>query len=117
MRHRSKHRTLGRNMAHRKSMFCNLATSLIVHEKIKTTLARAKDLRGVVEPLVTIAKKDNLTNRKTAYAVLKNRTAVSKLFKEISPRHASRPGGYTRITRIAPRLGDNAQMAVIEFLK
>ena len=97
-------------------MFSNMAASLFMHEQIRTTLPKAKELRRVAEPLITLAKSASVANRRLAYARLRDRNAVSKLFDELGPRFRDRPGGYTRILKCGPRPGDNAPMAVIEFV-
>lgn len=116
MRHRKSGRKLNRNSSHRQAMFRNMATSLVEHESIKTTLPKAKELRRVVEPLVTIAKQDNVAKRRLAFARLRDKAAVGKLFSELGPRFSDRPGGYTRILKCGMRPGDNAPMAIIEFV-
>ena len=116
MRHRKSGRKFGRTSAHRKSMFANLAASLIDHEQIVTTLPKAKDLRPVVEKLVTLAKKGGLANRRLAIAQIGDEALVAKLFDTLGPRYASRAGGYTRVLKARFRHGDNAAVAVIEFV-
>ena len=116
MRHRKSGRKLNRNSSHRDAMFRNMATSLVEHEAIRTTLPKAKELRRVVEPLVTRAKTDGVANRRLAFARLRDKAAVGKLFTDIGPRMAGRPGGYTRILKTGMRPGDNAPMAIIEFV-
>ncbi len=116
MRHRTSGRKLGRNPSHRSAMFRNMAASLIMQEVIKTTLPKAKDLRGVVERLVTLAKEDTVARRRLAFARLRDRDAVTKLFNIISKQNADRPGGYTRVLKCGFRAGDKAPMAVIEFV-
>lgn len=120
MRHRKSGRKLNRNSAHRKAMYTNMAGSLIEHELIKTTLPKAKELRRVAEPLITLAKSDSVANRRLAFARLgNNRNAsrvVGKLFSEIGPRYQERNGGYTRILKCGFRSGDNAPMAYIELV-
>jgi large subunit ribosomal protein L17 len=113
MRHRKSGRRLGRNSSHRKAMFRNMATSMLLHETIKTTLPKAKELRRVVEPLITLAKEDSVANRRLAFDRLRDKAAVGKLFTEIGPRCKERPGGYLRILKTAPRPGDNAPMAIV----
>jgi len=113
MRHRKSGRRLGRNSSHRKAMFRNMAASMIKHETIKTTLPKAKELRRVVEPLITLAKVDSVANRRLAFARLRDKEVVGKLFTEIGPRCKERPGGYLRILKTAPRAGDNAPMAIV----
>jgi large subunit ribosomal protein L17 len=116
MRHRNSGRKLNRNSSHRKAMFKNMAASLFEHEIIRTTLPKAKELRGVVEPLITLGKKDSVANRRLAFARLGDRAAVTKLFNEISPRSATRPGGYVRILKCGFRQGDKAPMAIVELV-
>lgn len=116
MRHRHSGRKLNRNSSHRKAMFKNMAASLVEHEVIRTTLPKAKELRGVIEPLITLSKKDSVANRRLAYARLDNRDAVTKLFNEIGPRSSTRPGGYVRILKCGFRQGDKAPMAIIELV-
>ncbi len=117
MRHRNSGRQLNRNSSHRKAMFRNMAASLVEHESIKTTLPKAKELRRVIEPMVTNAKQDNVAKRRQAFDRLRDKAAVGKLFTEIGPRFANRPGGYTRILKCGMRPGDNAPMAIIEFVE
>ena len=116
MRHGKKVNHLGRTDSHRKAMLANMATSLIKHKRITTTLAKAKALRIYVEPLITKSKNDTTHSRRTVFAYLKDKDAVSILFREISEKVASRPGGYTRIIKLENRLGDNAEMAFIELV-
>ena len=116
MRHRKSGRQLNRNSSHRQSMFRNMASSLIGHEIIKTTLPKAKELRRVVEPLITLAKVDSVANRRLAFARTRNTETVAKLFNELGPRFAQRAGGYTRILKCGFRAGDNAPMAYIELV-
>ena len=116
MRHRNSGRKLNRNSSHRKAMFKNMAASLMEHEMIRTTLPKAKELRGVVEPLITLAKTDSVANRRLAYSRLDDRQAVTKLFYEIGPRSSSRPGGYVRILKCGLRAGDKAPMAIVELV-
>jgi large subunit ribosomal protein L17 len=116
MRHRNSGRKLNRNSSHRKAMFKNMAVSLMEHEVIRTTLPKAKELRGVVEPLITLGKTDTLANRRLAYARLDDREAVTKLFNDIGPRSTSRPGGYIRILKTGLRSGDKAPMAIVELV-
>lgn len=111
MRHRKSGRQLNRNSSHRKAMFSNMAGSLVKHEIIKTTLPKAKELRRVIEPLITLAKTDSVANRRLAFARTRDNEVVGKLFSEIGPRNADRPGGYTRILKCGFRTGDNAPMA------
>lgn len=115
MNHRNIGRNLSRTSSHRTLMFRNMASSLIKHELIKTTLAKAKELRRVVEPLITLAKKDNVANRRLAYNRLRDKAAVAKLFTNVAARSQSRPGGYTRILKCGFRPGDCAPMAVVEL--
>lgn len=116
MRHRQSGRKLNRNSSHRRAMFRNMATSLFAEELIKTTVPKAKELRRVAEPLITLAKHDNLANRRLAFARLRDRDAVTKLFTELGPRYNTRPGGYLRILKCGYRTGDKAPMAVVELV-
>jgi large subunit ribosomal protein L17 len=116
MRHRISGRQLNRNSSHRKAMFRNMATSLLDHELIKTTLPKAKELRRVAEPLITLAKNDSVANRRLAFDRLRDREVVTKLFNELGPRYKSRPGGYLRILKCGFRTGDNAPMAIVELV-
>jgi len=116
MRHRKSGRKLNRNSSHRQAMFRNMATSLVEHESIRTTLPKAKELRRVVEPLITMSKDDNVAKRRLAFSRLRDKAAVGKLFTDLGPRFSSRPGGYTRIMKCGMRPGDNAPMAIIEFV-
>lgn len=116
MRHRLGLRKLNRTTSHRLAMFRNMANALLRHETIKTTLPKAKELRKVVEPLITIGKTPSLANRRLAYDRLRDREIVGKLFSEIGPRYASRPGGYCRILKFGFRSGDNAPMALMELV-
>lgn len=116
MRHRKSGRQLNRNSSHRKAMFSNMAASLIESEVIKTTLPKAKELRRVVEPLITLAKEDSVANRRLAFARTRSKAAVGKLFSEFGPRYQNRPGGYTRILKCGFRTGDAAPMAYIELV-
>ena len=116
MRHHKTGRQLGRNASHRKAMFANMAVSLFTHEQIRTTLPKAKELRRVAEPLITLAKKPTVANRRLAYARLRDRDAVSKLFDTLGPRFQDRAGGYTRILKCGVRSGDNAPMAFVQLL-
>ena len=116
MRHRESGRKLNRNSSHRKAMFRNMAASLLDHEMIKTTLPKAKELRRVAEPLITLAKKDSVANRRLAFDRLRDRDVVSKLFNELGPRYEARPGGYLRILKYGFRNGDNAPMALVELV-
>lgn len=116
MRHRKSGRQLNRNSSHRKAMFSNMASSLVTHEVIKTTLPKAKELRRVIEPLITLAKIDSVANRRLAFARTRNNEVVAKLFNELGPRFATRAGGYTRIMKCGVRTGDKAPMAYIELV-
>lgn len=120
MRHQKSGRRLGRNSAHRKAMYRNLASSLLRHETVKTTLPKAKELRRVVEPLITMAKKasaeDAVHRRRLAFSRLRDEAAVGKLFDDLGPRFKDRPGGYLRILKIGRRAGDAAPMAVVQLL-
>ena len=116
MRHLKSGRKLNRNSSHRKAMFKNLSIALIEHEIIKTTLPKAKELRRHIEPLITLAKVDSVHNRRQAFAKLRSDAAVAKLFNELGPRYADRPGGYTRILKAGNRPGDNAPVAYMEFV-
>ena len=116
MRHRKSGRHLNRNSSHRKAMFSNMANSLFEHEIIKTTLPKAKELRRVAEPLITMAKEDSVSRRRLAFARLRDKAAVGKLFNELGPRYKERAGGYTRIMKCGYRPGDAAPMAYIELV-
>jgi large subunit ribosomal protein L17 len=116
MRHRHSGRQLNRNASHRKAMFKNMAVSLLRHEQIKTTVPKAKELRKVVEPLITLAGKATVANRRLAFARLRDREIVSKLFDELGPHFADRPGGYTRILKCGFRVSDNAPMAYVQLV-
>ena len=116
MRHGKKHNHLGRTTSHRKAMLSNMATSLILHKRITTTLAKAKALRVFVEPILTKSKSDTTHSRRTAFSYLQDKDAVSILFRDIAEKIANRPGGYTRIIKMENRLGDNAEMALIELV-
>ena len=116
MRHRKSGRHLNRTSAHRKAMFKNMAVSLFEHELIKTTLPKAKELRRVAEPLITLAKNDSVANRRLAFSRTRSDAAVGKLFGELGPRYANRPGGYIRILKCGFRSGDNAPMAYVELV-
>ena len=116
MRHRKAGRKFNRTSSHRSAMFKNMAVSLIDHEIIKTTLPKAKELRRIAEPLITLTKKDNVANRRLAFDRTRNAAAVGKLFSELGPRYAERPGGYTRILKCGFRSGDSAPMAYIELV-
>lgn len=117
MRHRHSGRKLNRTSSHRKAMMSNLAVSLFRHEFIKTTLSKAKDLRQVAEPLITLSKKDTVANRRRAFAKLRDKDVVGKLFVELGPRYQTRPGGYMRILKCGFRSGDNAPMAYVELVE
>ncbi len=116
MRHRKSGRQLNRNSSHRKAMFRNMTCSLLRHELIKTTLPKAKELRRVAEPIITLAKVDSVAKRRLAFSRLRDAEAVGKLFSEIGPRFADRPGGYIRILKCGYRAGDKAPMAYVELL-
>lgn len=116
MRHRKSGRQLNRNSAHRKAMFRNMAVSLFEHEVIKTTVPKAKELRKIAEPLITLAKIDSVANRRLAFARTRSKLVVGKLFNELGPRYTERPGGYTRILKCGYRTGDTAPMAFIELV-
>ncbi|HHX81674.1 MAG TPA: 50S ribosomal protein L17 [Pseudomonadaceae bacterium] len=116
MRHRHSGRQLNRTSAHRKAMFSNMTSSLVEHEIIKTTLAKAKELRMVAEPLITLAKEDSVANRRLAFDRLRNKVSVGKLFTDLGPRYATRPGGYIRIIKCGYRAGDKAPMAYVELV-
>jgi large subunit ribosomal protein L17 len=116
MRHRNGLRKLNRTSAHRAAMLRNMCVSLLQHEAIKTTVPKAKELRRVVEPLITLAKEPTLANRRLAFDRLRDRDIVGKLFNELGPRFANRPGGYTRILKMGFRVGDNAPMAFVELV-
>ncbi len=115
MRHKKIGRRLGRDSSHRKAMFRNMAASLIEHESISTTLPKAKELRRTLEPLITLAKEDDVSRRRRAFNKIRNRAAVGKLFNEIGPRFKDRPGGYLRILKKGSRPGDSAPMALIQL--
>ena len=116
MRHGKKHNHLGRKTAHRKAMLANMACSLIEHKRINTTVAKAKALRVFVEPLITKSKADTTHNRRIVFSYLRNKYAVTELFKEISVKVGERPGGYLRIIKLGNRQGDNAPMAMVELV-
>ena len=116
MRHMKSGRKLNRTSSHREAMFKNMAASLIKHELIKTTLPKAKELRRVAEPLITLAKTDGVANRRVAFARLRDKEAVGTLFTVLGPRYATRPGGYLRILKCGFRAGDNAPMAYVELV-
>ncbi|MDA3806676.1 MAG: 50S ribosomal protein L17 [Thiomicrorhabdus sp.] len=116
MRHGKTGRKLNRNSSHRKAMFKNMSASLIDHEVIRTTVAKAKELRGIAEPMITLAKVDSVHNRRLAMARLGDKAMVAKLFTELGPRYQTRPGGYIRILKCGFRPGDNAPMAYVELV-
>ena len=116
MRHRVSGRQLSRNSSHRSAMFRNMTTSLVEHEIIKTTLIKAKELRRVAEPLITLAKRDSVANRRLAFNRTRCKATVGKLFTELGPRYVGRPGGYIRILKCGERAGDNAIMAYVELV-
>ena len=116
MRHRKSGRRLGRNSSHRKAMYRNMAASLFLHETIRTTLPKAKELRRVAEPLITLAKQDGASRRRLAYSRLRDDVAVGKLFNELGPRFRDRPGGYLRILKMGYRAGDAAPMALVQLM-
>lgn len=116
MRHRQSGRQLNRNASHRKAMFKNMANSLFLHETIKTTLPKAKELRRVVEPLITKAKVDSVANRRNAFSKLRDDASVAKLFTELGPFYKDRPGGYIRILKAGFRTGDKAPMAIVQLV-
>ncbi len=116
MRHRHSGRQLNRNSSHRRAMFRNMTASLVEHEMIRTTLPKAKELRRVAEPLITLAKTDSVANRRLVFSRLRDKAAVGKLFSELGPRYESRPGGYLRILKCGYRTGDKAPMAYVELM-
>ncbi|MEE8235742.1 MAG: 50S ribosomal protein L17 [Gammaproteobacteria bacterium] len=116
MRHQKSGRALGRKSSHRKAMYRNMAASLIRHETIRTTLPKAKELRRVVEPLITLAKQDDVARRRLAFDRLRDKESVGKLFTELGPRFKERPGGYLRILKMGNRPGDAAPMALVQLL-
>lgn len=116
MRHRKSGRKLNRNSSHRKAMFKNMTASLVEHEVIKTTLPKAKELRRVAEPMITLAKEDSVANRRLAFDRLRSKAAVGKLFTDLGPRYKERPGGYIRILKCGYRQGDSAPMAYVELV-
>ncbi len=116
MRHRKSGRKLNRNSSHRKAMFKNMTASLVEHEVIKTTLPKAKELRRVAEPMITLAKEDSVANRRLAFDRLRSKAAVGKLFTDLGPRYRERPGGYIRILKCGYRQGDSAPMAYVELV-
>jgi len=117
MRHRKSGKHLGRTSSHRKAMFNNMAKSIILHEKIKTTVVKAKEVRRVLEPLITLSKIDSIANRRRAFSRLRDKKSVGILFNTLGPRFKSRPGGYARVLKVGYRKGDSAHMAVIELIK
>lgn len=116
MRHRNAGRKLSRTSSHRKAMFSNMCCSLIEHELIKTTLAKAKELRGYIEPMITTGKKDSVATRRQIFDKLRSKSAVGKLFTTLGPRYVERPGGYVRVLKCGYRAGDNAPMAIVELV-
>jgi len=116
MRHRNSGRSFSRTSSHRKAMFSNMCTSLIEHELIKTTLAKAKELRRYVEPLITVGKSDSVASRRYVFDTLRSKSAVGKLFTTLGPRYIERPGGYVRVLKCGYRAGDNAPMAIVELV-
>jgi len=116
MRHQKSGRILGRKSSHRKAMYRNMSASLIQHETIKTTVPKAKELRRVIEPLITLAKEDSVANRRLAFSRLRDKASVGKLFTELGPRFKERPGGYLRILKAGFRRGDSAPMAIVQLL-
>lgn len=116
MRHRKSGRKLNKTASHRKAMFSNMATSLFRHERIQTTVPKAKELRAVAEKLITLAKRGDLHARRQAARIIKDHEILQKLFSDLGPRFATRPGGYTRVLRIGVRAGDNAPLAIIELV-
>lgn len=116
MRHGNKNNALGRKKAHRDALLSNMAISLIEHKRIETTLAKARALRRYVEPLITKSKADNTHSRRVVFSELQNKTATAALFRDVAPKVAERPGGYTRIIKLGNRLGDAAEMAMIELV-
>ncbi|HEY5469290.1 MAG TPA: 50S ribosomal protein L17 [Bacteroidales bacterium] len=116
MRHSRVINHLGRTSSHRKAMLANMASSLIIHKRISTTTAKAKALRTYVEPLITKSKEDSTHSRRVVFSYLKDKTAVAELFRDVSPKIAERPGGYTRILKIGNRIGDNADMCIMELV-
>ena len=116
MRHRKIGRSFSRTSSHRKAMFSNMCTSLIEHEMIKTTLAKAKELRRYIEPLITVSKTDSVAKRRQVFDNLRSKSAVGKLFTTLGPRYVERPGGYVRVLKCGYRAGDNAPMAIVELV-
>jgi large subunit ribosomal protein L17 len=117
MRHRKAGRRLNRTSPHRRAMFRNMAASLLRHETIRTTLPKAKELRRVVEPLITLAKDDGVAKRRLAFVRLRDKEVVGKLFTDVGPRFRDRPGGYLRILKLGPRPGDSAPMAIVQLIE
>ncbi|OGT30864.1 MAG: 50S ribosomal protein L17 [Gammaproteobacteria bacterium RIFCSPHIGHO2_12_FULL_35_23] len=117
MRHRKSGKSLGRTSSHREAMFRNMTASLLRHEVIKTTLPKAKELRRVAEPLITLAKEDSVANRRLAFARMRDKEMVKKLFEKVGPRFAKRPGGYLRILKCGFRHSDNAPLALVELVE
>ena len=116
MRHQQRGRKLGRDSAHRKSLYANLTAELIQHGRIRTTVAKAKEVRPIAEQMITLGKRGDLHARRQAVAFLRQKPVVKSLFEDVAPRYAERPGGYTRIIKLGPRLGDAAEMAYIELV-
>jgi large subunit ribosomal protein L17 len=116
MRHRKSGRYFGRNSSHRKAMFKNMMVSILKHELISTTVAKAKELRGYIEPMITLAKVDSVHNRRIAFSRLRDRDMVQKLFNEIGPHYLKRPGGYVRVLKNGNRKGDSAPMAIVQLV-
>lgn len=116
MRHRNSGRKFNRTSSHRKAMFSNMCTSLVEHELIKTTLAKAKELRRYIEPLITVSKVDSVASRRQIFDTLRSKSAVGKLCTVLGPRYAKRPGGYVRVIKCGNRIGDNAPMAIVELV-
>src|SRR5215472_15009812 len=117
MRHQNIGRQLSRNSSHRAALMRNMASALLRYETIRTTVPKAKELRRVVEPIITLAKSDSLARRRRAYARLRDRALVDKLFTDLGPRFKARPGGYTRILKLEPRAGDSAEMALVQLVE
>lgn len=116
MRHRNSGRALSRTSSHRKAMFANMCCSLVEHELIKTTVAKAKELRRYIEPIITVSKTDSVASRRHIFDKLRSKSAVGKLFTTLGPRYVERPGGYLRILKCGNRVGDNAPMAIVELV-
>lgn len=116
MHHRKTGRKFGRDSSHRKAMFRNLSVSIMRHEMVKTTLAKAKEIRGVVEPLITLGREDSVANRRLAFSRLRDKEMVAKLFTVLGPRYSKRPGGYLRVLKCGHRPGDTAPMAIVELV-